>query len=243
MLFRFSQIKNRIYHGTTIPPSDLTPCGRLTATPEQFYVSACHEADRLKNEMGMAGKSTILDIGCGVGRLPTGLLVRPMPFFSYLGVDVDRKRIKWCNKYLATKDSRLAFRFLNIKNDRYNPTGNDQFDIGISGKKFDIIYLYSVFSHLMQSDVEKYLEIFHDSLTDFGRCFVTMFVADNVPPCSENPPDFGVLKWQGRLHCVLYNRKNWESLVRHAGLEISKVVPEVNIDGQTGYYLKRAAVS
>jgi cyclopropane fatty-acyl-phospholipid synthase-like methyltransferase len=241
MLAKFSPMKNRLHQGMIIPPSDLTPCGRLTATPEQFYLSACEEADRLRNEMHLTGKSTILDIGCGVGRLPIGLLARRMPFLSYLGIDVDPKRIKWCDKYLKAKDDRLAFQYVNVKNDRYNPAGKDQLNIGILGKKFDVIYLYSVFSHLLQGDVEKYLEIFHDSLTDFGRCFVTIFVADNVPPCTENPSDFGVLKWQGRLHCVLYSRENWESMVQHAGLEITKVVSDVNIDGQTGYYLKKAA--
>jgi cyclopropane fatty-acyl-phospholipid synthase-like methyltransferase len=241
MVSWLSRMKNRIYQGTIIPPSELTPCGRLTATPEQFYLSACDEADRLKNEMGLAEKSTILDIGCGAGRLPIGLLARRMPFFSYLGIDVDPKRIKWCDKNLKTKDSRLTFDFVNIKNDRYNPTGNDRFDIGISGQKFDIIYLYSVFSHLMQSDVEKYLEIFREGLTEHGTCFVTLFVRDNVPPCTENPQDFGVLKWEGRLHCVLYNRENWENMVRQVGLEIVKIFPDVNIDGQTAYYLKKTA--
>ena len=241
MLLKFSRLKNRTYQGMTIPPADLTPCGRLTATAEQFYLSACDEADRLENEMDLAGKSTILDIGCGTGRLPIGLLVRQIPFLSYLGIDVDRKRIEWCNKNIKTKDNRLAFQFVNMKNDRYNPKGKNQFDIGVSGKKFDIIYLYSVFSHLMQGDVEKYLRMFRDSLTEFGSCFVTMFVADDVPPCTENPPDFGVLKWQGRLHCVLYNRGTWENMVRNAALEITKVVPDVNIDCQTAYYLKRAA--
>lgn len=93
----------------------------------------------------------------------------------------------------------------------------------------------------MQDDCEKYLNIFHHRLTDLGCCFITMFVADNVPPCTENPPNFGVLEWQGRLHCVLYNRENWEKMVRNAELEIVNVVPDVNIDGQTAYYLKRAA--
>lgn len=240
MLSNISRIKNRLHQGIIIPPSDLTPCGRLTATPEQFYLSSCDEADRLKNEMDLNPNSTILDIGCGVGRLPIGLLARQFPFLSYLGIEIDPKRVKWCEKNLRDKDSRLAFKYCNLKNDRYNPRGKDKFDIGISGKKFDIIYLYSVFSHLLQSDVEKYLELFCVSLTDFGRCFVTLFVADHVPPCTENPPDFGPLKWQGRLHCVLYNRENWNRMVRHAGLEIAKVVPDVNIDGQTAYYLKRS---
>jgi SAM-dependent methyltransferase len=240
MLFGLSKMKNRSHAGMTIPPSDLTPCGRLTATSEQFYLSACDEADRLKSEIDLAVRSRILDVGCGVGRLPIGLLARNMPFLSYLGIDVSHRRIKWCKGNIQKKDSRLDFRFVNIKNDRYNPRGKALLDLGIQGKKFEIIYLYSVFSHLLQRDIEEYLRIFRDGLTQSGRCFITMFVADNVPPCTENPTDFGVLEWQGRLHCVLYNRGTWESMVCHAGLEITKVVPQVNIDGQTAYYLKRA---
>jgi SAM-dependent methyltransferase len=241
MFFKFARSKNRSYKRMIIPPSDLTPCGRLTASPEQFYLSACDEADRLLNQMNLGAESAILDIGCGAGRLPIGLLARQFSFLSYLGLDVDHQRITWCNENLEKKDERLTFQFVDIKNDRYNPGGKDQFDVGLAGRKFDIIYLYSIFSHLIQRDVERYLDIIHDSLTDFGSCFVTMFVADGVPPCTENPPDFGVLKWQGRLHCVLYNRGNWESMVGQAGLEITKIVQEVNIDGQTAFYLKKAS--
>ena len=64
MLVKFSPMKNRLHQGMIIPPSDLTPCGRLTATPEQFYLSACDEADRLKNEMDLAAESTILALRC-----------------------------------------------------------------------------------------------------------------------------------------------------------------------------------
>ncbi len=115
MFFKFARVKNRSYQGMIIPPSDLTPCGRLTATPEQFYLSACDEADRLMNEMNLVSESAILDIGCGAGRLPIGLLARQLSFRSYLGLDVDRERITWCNKNLKKKDERLTFQFIDIK--------------------------------------------------------------------------------------------------------------------------------
>ena len=153
-------MKNRLHAGMIMPPSDLTPCGRLTATPEEFYTSACDEADRLKSEMELAERSRILDVGCGVGRLPIGLLARNMPFLSYLGTDVSLRRIKWCKRNIQNKDNRLDFQFINLKNDRYNPRGKVQLDVGIKGKKFEIIYLYSVFSHLLQPDIEKYLGFF-----------------------------------------------------------------------------------
>jgi tRNA G46 methylase TrmB len=61
-------------------------------------MSACDEADRLKNDMDLTDKSTILDVGCGAGRPPVGLIARHMPFLSYLGLDVDTKRINGATK-------------------------------------------------------------------------------------------------------------------------------------------------
>jgi SAM-dependent methyltransferase len=232
-------MENRIYRGMLLPPQDLTPCGRLTWTPEQFYNSACEEADRLLTEMGMNPESSIVDIGCGVGRLPIGLLARQHQFGGYLGIDVDPNRIRWCQNHLAVGDSRLKFQHLDVRNERYNPAGAQNLAVPIPDRSVDIIYLYSVFSHLLQKDVEEYLSIFSRILKSSGCCFVTMFVADGVPPCTENPQDFGPLKWEGRLHCILYSSDNWNRMLQGAKLRISKVVRNVNIDGQTGFYIVR----
>lgn len=230
-------MSNRVYNGVVIPPADLTPCGRLTASPESFYTSACAEADRLATAIGLHAGSAILDIGCGVGRLPIGLLATKHAFATYHGIDVDRTRVAWCDVNLAPQDHRLSFRFINVRNDRYNPHGAATLSLDIADSSIDIVYLYSVFSHLLQEDVENYLAIFRRILKPGGVCFTTMFVADGVPPCTENPPDFGPLQWAGRLHCVLYSRENWAAMLRAAGLAVSKTEPDVNIDGQTGYYL------
>jgi hypothetical protein len=80
---------------------------------------------------------------------------------------------------------------------------------------------------MMQSDVEKYLGIFRYSLMMLGallhhnvRCGKCFRHAQKILQTLASS------SLQGRLHCVLYNRENWECMVRQAGLEIVNVIPE-----------------
>jgi SAM-dependent methyltransferase len=231
--------RRRIWKNTVLPPADLTPCGRLTDTPERFYQSACEEARRLAAQLGLVATSRILDIGCGVGRLPIGMLAIHLAFRSYVGIDVDRRRINWCTRHLARGDKRLHFVHIDMQNPRYNRSGRGVEGPDLGESVYDIVYLYSVFSHLLPPDITTYLALIAKHLDPEGHCFLTIFVADGVPDCTENPREFGQLEWSGPLHCVLYDRKYWYALVRAAGLQIVSETVGVNIDGQTGYVLKK----
>jgi SAM-dependent methyltransferase len=235
-------MENRTWNGVVLPPRDLTPCGRLVDTPEKFYLSACEEADRLVSELIRDEHCHVLDIGCGAGRLAIGLRARDVKFERYVGVDVSRSMIDWCAQQLASIDPRLSFIHIDMRNARYNPAGEagikalDQ----LGDEAFDAVNLYSVFSHMAADDVRGYLAFIRRVLRRNGACFLTMFVADDVPPMTENPPGYGGLKWAGPLHCVLYDRQYLLTLLREAGLEIVKEIPEINIDGQTGFVIRRA---
>lgn len=231
-------MQNRLWNDVELPPAEITPCGRLTDTPQRFYESACHEAERVQS-LHLEPKSRILDIGCGVGRLPIGLLATKAAFGSYLGIDVDDARVRWCQTNLSARDKRLAFRKSNMKNERYNPQSGNSLDYNLSADSHDIAYAYSLFSHLTQPHAESVLAAVAGALTQTGQFFVTVFVANGVADVTENPPDFAPLPWSGRLHCVLYDRDNWLRLVTAAGLHVLREMPGVNIDGQTGYVLAK----
>lgn len=221
------------------PPAKLTPCGRLTDTPEKFYHSACDDAQRLAADIGLGEFTSILDIGCGVGRLAIGLLALKVPFSSYLGIDVSKERVDWCTANLTTRDRRLQFQFIDVRNERYNPNGTAPLTLSVPPSSIDVVNLYSVFSHLREADLKAYLKIISEVLRADGACFLTMFVADDVPPVTENPTDFALLQWSGPLHCVRYDSSYWLKLIDQAGLVIEGCVPNVNIDGQTGFYLRK----
>jgi SAM-dependent methyltransferase len=232
--------ENRSWNGVLIPPAPITPCGHLTDTAEKFYDSACEEADRLLIHLGLDGAKSILDIGCGVGRLPIGLLARTAPFSFYLGVDVDKTRLDWCLNNLMPEDPRLHFKFIDMHNARYNPGGREKLNLALPPDCIDIVYVYSVFSHLEEQDAREYLGVIARLLRRGGTCFLTMFVADGVAPVTENPQGYGPFEWVGRLHCVLYEKNHWLEMLASSGLQVAGEIPMVNADMQTGYLLTHA---
>src|SRR4051794_31575984 len=65
--------------------------------------------------------TTVLDVGCGYGRLAAGLL-RAGFRGSYVGFDVLAKQVEWCQTELAPlADGRMHFEHLDVANERYRP--------------------------------------------------------------------------------------------------------------------------
>src|SRR2546422_614400 len=67
----------------------------------------------LLEHFGLRPDTDLLEIGCGVGRLPYELA----DFFdggTYTGFDVSKVAIDWLNEHYATRRSNLRFDFLDV---------------------------------------------------------------------------------------------------------------------------------
>ncbi len=190
--------------------------------------------------------NTILDIGCGPGRLAIGLINNNALLSQYVGVDVNKNAIDWCKTNISKKNSKFNFIHLNKYNARYAKLNSkksmfDYSEIDVFNKKYDLVYLYSVFSHLEPDDLIEYLNIFKNILNSSGVVYTTVFVGYEVNRYEENPSNLSFLKFkpQGRLHVCYYNKDYFETLVKNAGLKIlecSYNFQEEN-DGQMLYIL------
>jgi SAM-dependent methyltransferase len=106
---------------------------------DDFLLSSNVDVNFLDREaLGKDGKSfrdfnTILDFGCGCGRLIRSL--RPLcdPWATIYGTDIDRAAIEWCKANIP--DASLAI------NDEYPP-------LAFADKSIDLIYSCGVFTHL-----------------------------------------------------------------------------------------------
>ena len=117
-----------------------------------------------------------------------------------------------------------------------------EFPLPFNNREFDIIYLYSIFSHMTTEDVTAYLNEFKRLLAPSGKIFLTAFIEQNVQPMTINPPDYR-RNWQGPLHCVRYDKNFFISLLGENGFKIDRFDYEKETDGQSGLYISRDNVN
>ena len=160
---------------------------------------------------------------------------------DYMGLDVDNSSIDWCRRFIGRKHHSFKFKHLDIYNERYNKTGTtigDDFHFDLKPRSFDIIYLFSVFSHTTEYDMVSYIKDFSRILDENGRVFFTAFVEDDVPDISVNPENYQV-KCSGPLHVVRYRKDYLFSTIDESGYSIAEFTHGTEADGQSALYLSK----
>jgi len=229
------------YEGIRLPPLSLRTARNQFSDNKDYYNSAISEADRLIKNLNLNKKSCVLDVGCGAGRLAIGLGIKFPKLNEYHGIDVDGERISWCQKNITKFYPNFKFLKINVFNKMYNPKGSlkqSEFTLPFEDK-FDIIYLYSVFSHMLEDDVRSYLSEFSRLLNTNGKVFLTAFVEKGVEKVSENPKNYLFKNPKGPLLCVRYDRVHFENILKCYNLRIEKFEYQVEGIGQSTFYLSK----
>jgi ubiquinone/menaquinone biosynthesis C-methylase UbiE len=233
-----------VHHaGVALPPPELRAGGEHFQDDDAFWTSGKAEADRLRQRFGLARTTSMLEVGCGAGRLAIGLRAEVGPMERYVGIDVSPEVIRWCRQYIERDVPTMRFVQMDTQNSRYRPDGralSKDDRLPVASQSIDVVYLYSVFSHMRADDVRWYLHEFRRVLAPSGAVFLTAFIEDDVERESVNPAGYGSRQWQGPLHCVRFSRMYFEQLVREAGLQFDEVEHGTETDGQSAIYLRVA---
>ena len=230
-----------LFDNTKLPPKHLRFCGKEFRDDDYFLTSAESEARRLANFCNLSSASRVLDVGCGPGRLPIGILRLIGEVEKYRGVDVDRRVINWCRNHITKGHRGFQFVHINVRNARYNPKGNrllKGFKLPFRDGEFDIIYLFSVFSHMIIDELEIYVSEFCRMLDPGGKLFLTGFFEKNVPTMVANPNGYRG-KWRGELHCVRYNIDFFKDLLHRNGFAVERFDHGTEVDGQSSIYASK----
>ncbi len=95
----------------------------------------------LLRSLGLRDDHTVIDVGCGCGRLAAQLA--PFPAIRYMGCDVNRTYVEYAQRLVDRKDWKLS-----------GTTGSK---IPFPDKVANFVCFFSVFTHLLHEDSYRYL--------------------------------------------------------------------------------------
>lgn len=121
--------------------------------------------------------SSVLEVGCGLGRMAYMLTRYLDPTSSrYEGFDIIDRLIEWAQKSISARHPNFHFRKVEVYNELYNPGGTlrpSEFRFPYEDKSFDFIFMTSVFTHMLGPEVRHYLDEIHRVLRPGGRLLIT----------------------------------------------------------------------
>src|SRR4029450_10916443 len=122
--------------------------------PDATAESAVYLLRYICDKLGLPDLSQqdMLDVGCGT-KFTQALLNHGLSIKSYVGVDVYREMIDFLCENVA--DPRFEYHHVDVQNDLYNPDAppmTAHTGLGVGHRTFDVICLFSVFTHLAPRD-------------------------------------------------------------------------------------------
>lgn len=177
------RLLGRFLGGDPIPPKRLWPAS------SEYRQSAERNLRFLIDVAGLRPDAKILDLGCGTGRLALPLREYLSEEGRYEGLDVHREAVRWAARNIAPNDNRFRFRHVDIRNRSYNPSGlrsAREFRFPYESQAFDMVVLYSVFTHLVTEEMRHYVGEIQRVLSLGGTCVATFYLMDR-PSVVETP--------------------------------------------------------
>lgn len=159
------------------------PKGLIYTGSGDFIQTGKHFLGLLKTYCSIEPHHSVLDIGCGIGRLALPLTQYLSDKGRYFGFDIVQTGIKWCKENISEKYVNFQFLYVELKNDLY--TGNSakkatEFIFPGSNESMDIVISTSVFTHMLPDDMEHYLSETYRVMKPGAKCLFTFFILNEI---------------------------------------------------------------
>lgn len=154
---------------------------------EKFFLFGHQLAKYLKTYANLSSESKVLEIGCGCGRTAFALS-EILNDGNYYGIDIEPISLESClkNSFLASKN--FHFQYMDVHNNEYNPNGKSSaglYCFPFKNNEFDVVFLVSVFTHMLTDEVKNYITEISRMLRPGGICMITTFLMDKGRKCEK----------------------------------------------------------
>ncbi len=122
---------------------------------------------------------SVLEVGCGCGRMAYPLAYYLQPPGRYEGFDIVTRLIDSARDGVTTTRPHVRFQVADVFNSVYNRAGkqkSSEFVFPYPDASFDFVFLTSVFTHMYPADVRRYLSEIRRVLRPGGRVLMTCFL-------------------------------------------------------------------
>jgi SAM-dependent methyltransferase len=166
-----------------------------------------------------------MDIGCGPGRMAIAIGERFGWSNNYIGFEIRRKDIKFCQSEITTHYPNFQFLHLNVFNSHYNPEGNiDATSLRFPAEDLSIDFCFatSIFTHLFHQETAHYIQ--EASRITKGTFLSTWFIIDEMFEEGKNlgKPRF-LFPHEGSDGELYENELSPEDCVGHKWSDIEKM--------------------
>jgi SAM-dependent methyltransferase len=218
-----------------LPPPHLR---RYVGPLESFESSGAEFMDHLRVLAELQPDERVLDLGCGCGQMALHLEKYLDENAGYVGVDINRPSIRWCQRNIGARRSNFQFAHIDVRNLAYNPDGThraETYQFPFDERSFDLILLKSVFTHMRPPEVSNYLREVSRLLKSNGRCLATFFLLNEeqarlaLQGANDVEFKYGEGVWRYRLEqspesAVAYDESYVMELLAEHGLTLKRPV-------------------
>lgn len=165
----------------------------------------------------------VFDFGCGCGRVARKMMLQRRSPRRYVGIDLHRGMIAWCQKNLAARAPGYQFLHYDVFNRGLNPNGKTTpLPFPVSDRSFSLAIAWSVFTHVLESQVSFYLRECARILKPDGVLTSTWFLFDKRQfPMMQEFQNALYINLDDPTNAVIFDRSWVRAQAAAAGLVIT----------------------